>query len=207
MKITLAVVLFWLAVAANSYFRYERPVAGSNSGAHYFVVDELLWSHARSDLGDLRLYAGQTEIPYALSTESGTQERLDTVVPVLQQAVVAGKTQFLLEMSALAEYDHVRLSLSARNYIVHARAEGSDDPHAKRWAALSDNILYDFTRENLGGWQLLRLPRSTYKYLRVTIDGPINPRDVTGATSEVATHHFAAWRDIGQLLKQEQRGK
>jgi len=128
-------------------------------------------------------------------------------VPVLQQARVAGKTQFLLEMSALAEYDHVRLSLSSRNYIVHARVEGSDDPHAKRWAALSDNILYDFTQENLGGCQLLRLPRSTFKYLRVTLDGPITPQDVTGATSEIAANHVASWQDVGQLMKEEQRGE
>jgi len=200
-----AVVLF--AGPSISYFQYQRPVQLSGAGQHYIIVDEAVWKHARPDLGDLRLYAGQTETPYALVTERGSQQRQRTQVPVLQQSRVAGRTQFLIDMSALAEYDHVNLELAAKNFVAHARVEGSDDLHGKRWASLGDSILYDLSKENLGGNSMLRLPRATYKYLRVSIDGPVKPQDVLGATSEMAEEQTALWRDVSSAPKQEQNGK
>ncbi len=208
MKALPALVAFVLFAGGSiSYFQYQRPVQISGAGQHYITVDETVWKHARPDLGDLRLYTGQTETPYALVTERGSQQRQRTQVSVLQQSTVAGKTQFLIDMSALAEYDHVNLQLAANNFVAHARVEGSDDLHGKRWASLGDCILYDLSKENLGGNSMLRLPRATYKYLRVTVDGPVKPKDVLGATSERAEEQAALWRDLSSAPKQEQNGK
>jgi hypothetical protein len=198
-------VLF--ASSSYSYFRYERSVQVSGPGQHYLVVDESIWNHARPDMSDLRLYTAQTEIAYALTTESGSQQRQSTAVPVLQQSMMAGKTQFLIDMSALAEYDHVNLSLEAKNFVAHANVEGSEDLHGKRWASLGDSILYDLSKENLGSNSTLRLPRVTYQYLRVSIDGPIQPKDVLSAASEKAEERPAAWRDVSDAPKQQQVGK
>ena len=159
MKNMLALAAFvWFAGASISYFQYQRPVQLTGAGQHYIVVDEAVWKHARSDLGDLRLYAGQTEIPYALVAERGTQQRQRTPVPVLQQSTQAGKTEFLIDMSTLAEYNHVNLELATKNFVAHARVEGSDDLHGKHWALLGDSILYDLSNENLGSNSMLRLP-------------------------------------------------
>ena len=86
--------LLLLASPSISYFKQQRPVQTSGAGQHYIVVDEAIWKHARPDLGDLRLYTGQTEIPYALAVERGSQQRDRKGVAVLQQATVGGKTQF-----------------------------------------------------------------------------------------------------------------
>jgi hypothetical protein len=190
-----------------SYFQYQRPVQLAGAGQNYIAVDETLWRHAKADLGDLRLYSGQTEIPYALITEYGSQQSQKISVPVLQQSSVSGNTQFLVDMSGLAEYDHVNLDLSTKNFVAHAKVEGSDDPHAKTWALLGDSILYDLSKENLGGNRVLRLPRATYKYLRVTVDGPVKPEDITGASSEQAEDHPAQWRDVSGDPQQSQNGK
>jgi hypothetical protein len=187
--------------------QYQRPVQLSGAGQHYITLDETVWKHSRPDLGDLRIYAGQTETPYALVAERGAQQRQRTQVSVLQQSTVAAKTQFLIDMSALTEYEHVNLELATKNFVAHVRVEGSDDLHGKRWAALGDSILYDLSQENLGGNSMLRLPRATYKYLRVTADGPVKPKDVLGATSEVAEEQPALWRDVNRSPKQEQSGK
>jgi hypothetical protein len=195
------------AGASISYFQYQRPVQLSGAGQHYITVDEAAWNHARPDLGDLRIYGGQTETPYALVTEHGSQQRQSTQVPVLQQSTQAGKTQFVIDMSALAEYDHVNLELAARNFVGHASVAGDDDLHGKHWASLGDCILYDLSKENLGSNSMLRLPRATYKYLRVSIDGPVKPQDVLGAKSEMAEEQPALWRDVGSMPKQEQSGK
>ena len=201
----LALVLF--ASPSISYFKYQRPVQTSGAGQHYVIVDETIWKHARPDLGDLRLYAGQTETPYALIVERGSLQRDRKDVPVLQQSTVGGKTQFLIDMSGLAEYDHVELKLSAKNFVAHATVEGQDDLHGRQWAKLGDSILYDLSRENLGSNSMLRLPRSTYRYLRVTIDGPVKPAEIKGATSEMREEQKPVWRDVASVPKQERQGK
>jgi hypothetical protein len=190
-----------------SYFKHQRPVQLSGAGQHYLAVDETVWKHARSDLGDLRIYAGEIETPYSLVVERGSRERKRTDVPVLQQSTVAGKTQFLIDMSQLAEYDHLDLKLATKNFVAHAWVEGQDDPHGQRWASLGDSILYDLSKENLGGNHMLRLPRATYKYLRVTIDRAVKPEEVQGATSEMGEEQPALWREVSGTPKQEQKDK
>ena len=116
---------------------------------------------------------------------------------VLQQSVVGGKTQFLIDMTGVAEYDHIDLKLATKNFVAHARVEGQEDLHGKNWALLGESILYDLSKENLGGNSVLRLPLSTYKYLRVTIDGPVKPDEILGASSEFRQEQKAVWRDVG----------
>lgn len=209
MRILSTLVSFVLMASSPvAYFKYQRSVPlSAGAGQHYAVVDETIWKHARRDLADLRLYGREREIPYSLVTERGSLNRERTPVPVLQQSVVGGKTQFLVNMSGLAEYDNVELSLATRNFVAHARVEGQNDDHARRWATLGDSILYSLSKENLGNNHMLRLPRATYKYLRITIEGPVKPEDVQGATSEVSEDQPAQWRDLTSPPEQEEKGK
>jgi hypothetical protein len=101
----------------------------------------------------------------------------------------------------------VQLKLATKNFVAHARVEGQDDPHAKTWAGLGSSIIYDLSRETLGSNTTLRIPRSTYKYLRITIDGPVQPRDVLGAVSKMAEEHPAVWRDVVSSNAPSQSGK
>src|SRR5215470_15845382 len=140
MKICLGLLALVLwAGPSISYFKYQRPVESTGAGQHYFVVDETVWEHARPDLGDLRLFAGQTETPYTLEIERGSLEQDHQALKVLQQSTVGGKTQFLIDMSGIAEYDHVLVNLTTRNFVAHAQVEGQDDLHGARWANLGDS--------------------------------------------------------------------
>src|ERR1700749_42536 len=108
MKTTTALLaLIVFASPSISYFKFQRPVQVTGGGQHYFIVDEPLWKNAQPDLCDLRLYDGQTEYPYALAVERGGLEHEHTPVRVLQQSTVAGKTQFIIDMSGVVEYDHI----------------------------------------------------------------------------------------------------
>ncbi|HLK53184.1 MAG TPA: DUF3999 family protein, partial [Candidatus Angelobacter sp.] len=195
----LALIVF--ASPSISYFKFQRPVQVTGSGQHYFIVDEAIWKNAQPDLGDLRLYNGQTEHPYALVVERGSLEHEHTSVRVLQQSTVAGKTQFIIDMSGVVEYDHVDVKLAARDFVAHAKVEGQDDLHGPHWAVLVEPILYDLSKEGLGGNSMLRLPVSTYKYLRVTIDGPVKPADIQGATAEFRAEQQARWRNVADRPK------
>jgi hypothetical protein len=197
-----------LAAAAVSYFKYERPIAPpASAGQHYFVVDETIWPHARPDLSDLRIYSPEKEVPYAFQIESGGSEIEQKEFRVLQPATVGGKTQFLLDMSGVAEYDRVELKLSTKNYVAHARIEGQDDPHGPAWAALGTTTLYDLSDEKLGHNSTLQIPLSTYKYLRVTTDSSIKPSDVHSGTAGITRASKAIWRTISSSLQQSQQGK
>jgi hypothetical protein len=198
MKIS-AVLLVAVIFAGPSipYFKYQRPVQVQPGGQRFVAVDEQIWRNARPDLGDLRLYSGQQEVPYAMTVERGSRESDNKDVRVLQQSVVGGKTQFMIDMAGVAEYDHIDLKLAAKNFVAHARVEGQEDLHGTQWALLAESILYDLSKENLGGNSMLRLPLSTYKYLRVTIDGPVKPADVIAASSEFRQENKAVWRDVG----------
>lgn len=187
----------FLAGPSIPYFKHQRPVQAQPGGQRYVAVDEQIWKNARPDLGDLRLYNGQQEVPYALLVERGSRESDNKDVRVLQQSVVGGKTQFMIDMSEVAEYDHIDLKLATKNFVAHARVEGQEDLHGTQWALLAESILYDLSKEKLGGNSILRLPLSTYKYLRVTIDGPVKPEDVLGAASEFRQENKAVWRAVG----------
>jgi hypothetical protein len=100
-------------------------------------------------------------------------------------------------MSGVAEYDRIELNLRARNFVAHARVEGQDDLHGAKWAVLGTTTLYDLSDERLGRNFTLKIPLTTYKYLRVTVDKPVNPSDVEGGTAGITRAQKAVWRDLG----------
>ena len=207
MKTILTTVALLLFTVNPSYFKYQRNVQASPTAQQYFVVDDAVWEHARADLGDIRLVAEGTEVPYTILIESGNAERERKDVPVLQQSTVNGRTQFLVDMSQITEYSRLELKLATKNYVAHTIVEGSDDPHAKQWATLGDGIIYDLSSDRLGNNSVLRLPVSRYKYLRVTVDGPVLPKDVQGASIELGGGQPPLYRTVTTTIRQEQRGK
>lgn len=210
MRKTAARLLF-VVLAANSaipFFRYERPIeTPTTGGQHYAIVDETVWPHTLPNLDDLRLYAAGKEIPYSQKTMWGSVQTAQQAVRLLQPASLGGKTQFLLDMSGLAEYDRITLALNVKNYVAHARVEGQDDPHGAQWANLGTTTLFDLSEEKLGRNNTLQIPVSTYKYLRVTIDGVVKPAEVQSATAGVERAQEAVWRDLASEPKQTQEGR
>jgi len=170
-------------------------------------VDETVWQHSLPNLDDLRIYAAGKEIPYARRTMWGSRETEQKTVRLLQPGSLGGKTQFLLDMSGVSEYDRITLTLKTKNYVAHARVEGQDDSHGTQWANLGTTTLFDLTEERLGNNSTLQLPASTYKYLRVTVDALVKPSDVQGGTAGIERAQEVVWRDLGSEPKQTQEGK
>lgn len=197
---------FLAANVSFAYFRYERQAEpAKTTGQHYAIVDEALWQHARPDLGDVRIYWEQTEIPYKLIIESGGTETERKSFRVLQPGIVGGKTQFLLDMSGVPEYDRIELHLAAKDFVAHARVEGQDDPHGARWADLGTTTLYDLSTEKLGRNSTLQIPLTNYRYLRVTVDRAVKPGDVEGGTAGVTRARQAVWHGLNSKAAISQR--
>ncbi len=142
-----------------------------------------------------------------MEIERGRAEAVQQNVQLLQPGTLGGKTQFLLDMSGVPRYNRIRLKLANRNFVTHARVEGQDDAHGKRWAVLGTTTLYDLSNEKLGNNTTLQIPLTTYKYLRVTIDNPVKPSDVEGATAGIISEQKAAWQDLSSKPKETQEGK
>lgn len=190
------------------YFKYVRGVeTGGSQGQRYVVADESVWRHARTDLNDLRLYSSEGEIPYKLEIERARSENQQKECKILQPGTIAGKTQFLLDMSGIAEYNGVTLRLNASNFVAHAKVEGANDPRAARWATLGTTTVYDLSAERLGRNSALQIPLTTYRFLRVTIDKPITPSNVAGATAGTLFSESAAWRAVDAQVQQNQSGR
>lgn len=208
-KLLGVVLAIILAISASpTYFKYRRQIQSLNSaGQHYLVVDETLWRHARPDLNDLRMYAAEKEVPYKLTVETGGSETEQKQFRVLQPASIGGKTQFLLDMSGVDEYDRIHLMLATKNFVAHARVEGQDDLHGTKWAVLGTTTLYDLSDEKLGSNSTLQIPLSAFKFLRITVDSAVKPSDVKNGTAGATRAQKAVWRDVASPSKVEQHGK
>ena len=191
-----------------SFFKYLRTIQpASSSGLCYVLVGEALWQRALPSLGDLRLYSGAREIPYALDIERGSSETERKPVRVLQPAIMRGRTQFLLDMSGIPEYDRIDLTLSTKNFVAHGRVSGQNDPQGSRWALLGTTTLYDLSEEKLGHNSTLQIPVTTYRYLRVTIDDAVKASDVLGASAAITHAQKPVWRTIISSSQEVQQGK
>jgi hypothetical protein len=162
-RTTWALLAVLLATSpAISYFKYQRQIgAASARGQQYAVVDETVWRHALPNLDDLRLYAAAQEIPYARRTMSGSLMTEQKTVRLLQPGAVGAKTQCLLDMAGVSEYDRIALAVGTKNYVVHAHVEGQDDSHGKQWVNLGMATLFDLSEEKLGRNSTLQIPVST----------------------------------------------
>jgi hypothetical protein len=184
--------------AAIPYFSHKRDVAMSSADRqNYLVVDADMWAHSRADLSDVRLFDGQTQVPYVLKQQRGGVSSVEQEAKVLNLGSVRGHTEFDIDVGELPEYDRIRLRLDAKNFIVAAEVEGRNDLHQTSPTKLGRNTLYDFTRENLGANFLLKLPASNFPYLHVRLTPGINPGEVKGAILFNLQEEKAAWSDAG----------
>jgi hypothetical protein len=199
-----ALIFAWVFVAAGNYeaaipyFTEMRDVTISVPDHQgYIVVDQALWSHARPDLGDIRLYDGQTQVPYVLKEQRGGTSSVEQPVKILNLGSVTGHTEFDLDLSGILEYNRIRLQLAAKNFVATAHVEGRNDLTERAGTKLGKNILYDFTRESLGASSVLKLPTSSFRYLHVSVNQGVRPADVQGALVSNVQEIKAAWTDAG----------
>ena len=187
--------------AAIPYFARSRDITvASSSSQAYIVADSDIWKYARPDLADLRLYDGQSQVPYALAKESGGRSAEETSAKMLNLGSVAGHTEFDLDVSALAEYDRVRLQLDAKNFINNAHVQGRKSLNDNSGVDLGSSTLYDFTAEGLGSNSTLKFATSSFSYLHIRLAPGLRPEQVKGASLSNFAETKASWSSAGQCL-------
>jgi hypothetical protein len=201
---TTFLLLLLLADAANPpepaipYFSNVRDVHIAQPGRqNFFIVDEELWAHSRPDLGDLRLYDGESPVQYALSEQRAGVSSEEADAKILNLGSVSGHTEFDLDTQGLAEYERMRLHLDARDFVAQASVYGGSAPGKAAEVELTPSTLYDFTREQLGSNSLLKLPPSSFRYLHIRLSSGIAPKQVKGATIFNLREQQASWTRAG----------
>lgn len=150
------------------------------------VLDPSVFSGARYDLADLRLYDGAgREVPYALRVRR--PEYRQDVVPAHEFNRLRGPGEtheVSLELEPRgAEHNEVQVELPGIDFRRHAKLEGSED--GNQWRPLAEKELIHF---RVGDKELedLRLtyPPSRFRYLRLRVDpDPVRPKDSVGLGS------------------------
>jgi len=192
--------------AAIPYFTNVRDVQVSQPDRqNYLVVDEEIWTHARPDLADLRLYAGQAQVQYALSEQYGGVSTEQQEAKILNLGSIAGHTEFDIDVGAITEYDRVKLRLDAKDFIATASVAGANALGQGPTTELGPSTLYDFTREALGSNSTLKLPPSSFRYLHVKLSPGIRPQQVKGATVSNVHEKQAGWTNVGSCAPPEQK--
>ncbi len=180
------------------YFTNVREVHIAQSDRqNFFIVDAELWAHARPDLGDLRLYDGESPVQYQLSEQRAGISSEEVDAKILNLGSVSGHTEFDLDTQGLAEYDRIRLRLDAHDFVATASVSGGSAPGKAAEVELTPTTLYDFTKEQLGSNSVLKLPSSSFRYLHVRLSGGILPQQVKGASIANLREQQASWTKAG----------
>ena len=188
-------------IAASKGDGVMRIVEGVTPHKQNFVVlDDHVWMHARRDLADLRLYAGDSEVPYALMIQRGSISAQRAATTLLDMGRANNETQFVVEVQGLAQCDQLQLKLeNIWDFVSPARVEGLDSEMQEKGEDLGASTLFDFTHEFLGGDSTLRFRPTKHRFLRVHIPG-IAPEKITGAIAINSQIHNSAFTpDSGDL--------
>jgi hypothetical protein len=184
--------------ASIAYFSRDRRVMiASPDRQNYVVVDADIWQYAGPGLSDIRLFDGQVQVPYALITQRGGSSTQDSPARILNLGQAGGRTEFDLDVSGLAEYDRVRLTLDAKNFINRAHVEGRKSSNERSVTDLGNTTLYDFTAEGLGSNSALKFPTSSFPFLHVRLAPGIAPAQVKSAFVSNVAETKAVWTSAG----------
>jgi len=200
---TLRLPLLALVLLASdpgvSYFSRARDISvASPERANYVVVDQEILQYARPDLSDLRIFDGETQVPYALSEQPGGLQSEEHEAKILNLGTVSGHTEFDLDLESIVQYNHIRLTLDAKNFLVTAQATGKDALVAGTHDVdLGSSTLYDFSRESLGGNSTLKLPTASFRYIHVRLTAGILPKQVQTAAVYSLEEKKPYWTNVG----------
>ena len=211
------IAVLWIGVALladappaprTAYFANQREITiTSPERQNYFDVDEELWSQSRADLGDLRIYAAEREVPYRIAEVRAAVSQANRTARVLQLGKSGANTTFVIEVPEDGEYNRVNLQLETKNFVGTAAVEGLDDIHDRRASRMGPYTIYNFEREHLGANSTLKLPDSHFPYLRVTLSREVPPEDVEGASVSFREEKKAGYTRLAGSPTIEQKNR
>jgi len=204
------VVLCLLAAATPlpeiQYFRYERPVENvpqTNKQA-CLVVDAGMFAKSALGLADLRLYRESAETAYVLLTAALTAPSEQRITP-LNLGRRKGQTVFDVAMPA-GSYSDLELAIKGQDFIATVTVSGSQTQGTGSETRLGSYTIFDLTRQKLGRSTVLHLPESDFRFLHLSIAGPIPPESVVGLSVERLPSSQPEYIEVAETQQIAQKG-
>jgi hypothetical protein len=208
MKLLATVLLLGLAAPSPElrYFRYERSIetAPQSSGQTCAVLTPAIFSHAASQLSDLRVYRGGAETPYVILRSAPVAPSQEVIAP-LNLGRRAGQTVFDLAMPA-GRYRDVELAITGHDFIATVIVSGSQE-QASAQTRIGSYTIFDLTRQRLGRSTVLHLPDSDFRFLHFSVAGPIAPENVSGLSVERRPATEAKYQTVAQASQIALKGR
>jgi hypothetical protein len=182
--------------------RYFTQVRGVSISApdrqNYLIVDAVVWSHARPDLADLRLYDGTTQVPYQVLSERGATFAQEIEAKILNLAEYGDHTEFDLDVSPVTEYNRIHLAIERKDFLATATVSGRNDlSRVSAASSPTQSTLFDFSRENLGSNGTIALPDWSFRYVHIRLSPGILPNEVHQATVAYLQQKKGQWTAAG----------
>jgi hypothetical protein len=196
------ILVIW-APAANpepeiQYFKQVRAVSIPKPDHQaYVVIDTAIWTHARPDLSDLRLYDGNVQMPYQLVSENASTTAQELEAKMLNLSQHGDHAEFDLDVSPVTEYNRIRLAIDRKDFVITASIAGGDTLGGASTLWPSPSTLFDFSRENLGSNSIIAMPLWSFRYVHVRLSPGILAKDVKQATVANIQEKKASWTDAG----------
>ncbi len=172
--------------ASPQHLHYERAVRLPSSpsplsGETCAVLDAAVFTHASPSLKDLRIYAGNTEVPYAVTLSEPLQQDTDEA-RILDLGTRSGHIVFDLAMPR-RPYTAVALDLDAHDFIATAEVSGSQTLDAPSPTRLGSFTLFDLASQHLSHSTSLPLSESSFPYLHIDLSLAPAPGTSTAASA------------------------
>jgi hypothetical protein len=208
MKLFAALLLFGLIAPSPEirYFHYERPIetVPPTAGQTCVVLSPAIFSHAATQLSDLRLYRKNSETPYVIEKSAPVAPSQEQIAP-LNLGRRAGQTVFDLAMPS-GSYRDLELAITGRDFIATVTVSGSQQQGSAQ-TKIGAFTIFDLTRQRLGRSTVLHLSASDFRFLHFSIAGPIAPEDVSGLTVERMSPREATYQTVAETSQVTRKGR
>jgi hypothetical protein len=170
--------------AAQSDYRNCSEINLNEISSAYNILelpDEVI-GQSKADMGDLRIYDGAKEIPYAVISDYETMTPVYEEVEMLNRGTDSkGNLVFELQIPEERWIRQINFKSANQNFIRTVKVEGSMDH--QEWRLLtSASTIFDLSDEQKSRHLEINLPPTNLSYLRVTISkgekGEFQPQGV-----------------------------
>jgi hypothetical protein len=152
--------------AEQRHFQYERAVTTSEgTGTACAVLDAAVFAHAAPALKDVRLYRGQTEVPFAMTLSQTTE--VSDPARILNLGEREGKIVFDLQMPSRS-YSEVVLDLEGKDFLATADVAGAQSAGGSL-TRITQATLFDLSSQHLGRSMVVQVGEASFPVLHFEV--------------------------------------
>ncbi len=169
--------------AERRFFRFEREMLmpQTDSGQMCVSLDTDVIKNSRSDLGDVRLFRRNGEVPYVLHIGRAGESGRYQLPKIFNVGELNGKTVFDANLTNRF-YQSLSIDTKATDFVAIVDVYGSHTSEGRERTKLGTFTIFDVRGSQPVRRTSIDLPRSNFAHLHFEIGGKIKPVDIVGVS-------------------------